>query len=317
MKKYISILVLAVLCIGKITSQVMDPINLPLSGTQTGNNKYKAVNIQSTQLINSGKTTYIAGNEIVLNPGFEVKPGAEFEAIVENDSLNHLTLMTYNIKKQSYSENGGVIKLSGADVVAVQEIIFGTNNFTTLKNAAEMEGEGCATYLTTLAGYGIALLWKASFGAPINYKAKKIKSSSADADRHRAYIIAEFSDFCIVSTHYSLVQSDRNTMTNTILSENIIVNCKNSGKPIYIAGDFNEEPNGEAIGIFINNGNFEVLNNIIPSHATRPSGTHIDLILEDNNNLNHKIIDRGIPAAADTTYTLSDHLPYVVKVKLK
>jgi len=56
------------------------PTNLTLSGTQTGNKEYTAKNnIQSTQVINSGKTTYTAGNKVVLSPGFKVELGSEFK----------------------------------------------------------------------------------------------------------------------------------------------------------------------------------------------------------------------------------------------
>ena len=328
-KKIISIIIITALCLWKINSQVIVP-NLSLSGTQTGNNEYKAVNIQSTQIINSGKTTYTAGNEILLNPGFEVKSSAEFEAIMEDDSLNHLVLMTYNIAKNKYKKNAKVIASVNPDVVAVQEIR-GQQNFNTLKNETGLEGRMCVTIAGVyLWNYGIALMWKPSFGTPA-IKKVEMSTSAADADSKRAYIIADFKDFYFISTHYSSAQEpteDRIEMTNAILNEDVV---KNYRKPIYIAGDLNESPhNGRAIALFRASG-FEVLNDITRRYqynyngvygewyddATRQGGAMIDLILEKNTNPKRKIIERGIPAAADTTFTISDHLPYYTKVKIK
>jgi len=61
---------------------------------------------------------------------------------------------------------------------------------------------------------------------------------------------------------------------------------------------------------------FEVFNDMDkPEHATCESGGKPDLILERNANPNREIIDRGVPPNADDT--LSDHLPYYVKVRYK
>jgi endonuclease/exonuclease/phosphatase family metal-dependent hydrolase len=103
-------------------------------------------------------------------------------------------------------------------------------------------------------------------------------------------------------------------MTNSILNEDIV---KNYRKPVYIAGDMNAEPEDDAITDFTNE-DFEVLNDTEnPYHCTSTDGRYIDLILEWNKNPNHKTIDKGIPAGADRTFTISDHLPYYVKVKFK
>ena len=63
---------------------------------------------------------------------------------------------------------------------------------------------------------------------------------------------------------------------------------------------------------------FEILNDTANlGHATRPGNTLIDLILELNNNPSRELIWRGIPYNADRTYTISDHLPYLVKLNYK
>jgi hypothetical protein len=61
------------------------PVSLNLSGTLSGFNSYQAKQkIESTQIINSGFTSYEAGTEIELLPGFEVKAGAGLEININN-----------------------------------------------------------------------------------------------------------------------------------------------------------------------------------------------------------------------------------------
>jgi hypothetical protein len=60
------------------------PTNSTLSGTKTGYKAYTVLNkIESTQDISSGMTEYIAGNEIVLKPGFHAHTGSDFSAKIE------------------------------------------------------------------------------------------------------------------------------------------------------------------------------------------------------------------------------------------
>ncbi|MDE5703907.1 MAG: hypothetical protein K2H70_03685, partial [Bacteroidales bacterium] len=93
------------------------------------------------------------------------------------------------------------------------------------------------------------------------------------------------------------------------------------GKPVYIAGDLNEDPRQGCILIFKDNG-FKVLNDRDdPSHATGSGGGYVDLILEHNVKPNHQLLDRGIPLSDEERATwrdnVSDHFPYRVKVKIR
>ena len=321
---------MTVLCSGIINSQTTTPANQSLSGTQTGYNEYEALNsIQSTQVINSGTTTYTAGNEIVLKPGFHAKPGSKFEAVID-DVSNRLTIMTYNLwSNDKISEHAEVITKSGADIIAIQEMRK-TPNFNSLKNKTGLNGEfyvlkggGWAIFEWMIPDYGIALLWKPTLGTPIIHKKYiDIPGGGSDNDSRRGYIIAEFNDYCFISTHYSLNPEQRIEMTNKILNETIVQSYKNSGKPVYIGGDFNEQPHEPAISMFTNPSNgFEVLNDTFsPTHATF-GGKYIDLILEHNTNPNRAVIDRGIPSCipwpTGWITVVSDHYPYYVKVKFK
>lgn len=342
---FFSVLIMTIMYVGVVHSQNI-PTNLLLSDLETVENQYNAGDIQSTQTVNSGTIIYRASNAIVLKPGFHAKAGSNFRAAID-DFSNCINIMTYNIHKQDYYENGKVIKTSGADVVAVQEISRYplSGNFNRLKEQAGMEGEFVRTMHMVVGRYGIALLWKSSLGTP-NVTYKRIESSSADTDSHRAYIVAEFTDFCLVSTHYSLAPSDQIEMTNSILKHSVVKACQSAGKPVYIAGDLNPKDKDSypssvtPIDLFASSG-FEVLNYTdrianhgyyIRHHATSEEGGLLDLILGHNQNPNHEIFWRGVPECLwasdlpngytggeykDWRFVISDHLPYLIKVKLK
>lgn len=248
-----------------------------------------------------------------------------------NSDNGDLIVMTYNLGSRAhYTELAEVIKNSNADVVAVQEVR-GSDQFISLKNKTGMNGNMCITIPGLFFwDYGIALLWKSSMYNPLSMDEVLMLSafSGNDTDPFRAYIVAEFYKICIVSTHYSLHCFDQWDMTSSILNHNLVTKCKNSGKPIYIAGDLNptEEDGRYSLYKFQLNG-FEILNdmtmkadppgsnNYVYEHATRPGGGMPDFILEYNKNPDKELIYRGIPPGA--SYTISDHLPYRVKVKYK
>jgi hypothetical protein len=75
--------------ISKKRSYLINPIpaNQTLSGSVTGFQAHEAgQTITSTQVINSGVTSYKAGEKITLGPGFKVEAGARFSASVEEVS---------------------------------------------------------------------------------------------------------------------------------------------------------------------------------------------------------------------------------------
>ena len=308
------------------------PLNLPLSGTVTGNQYQKGSSIESTQVIESGKTTYLAEEDVVLNAGFEVKAGAEFEVMFDRDSFHIVTMMTYNIWIQStdkYKDHANIIKESKADVVSVQEVKGESRFNNILKKNSGYDGVMCVTTNKGSDKYGIAMLWNPNtVEKPIEIDPKTMETPNDGSDPKRAYIVAEFRDFCFVATHYSLVYEHREEMTNQILQHRIVQKCTASGKPIYVAGDMNGEPEDNAIKIFEKN-NFSVLNNTEKTEdgkkyidSTMNGGIMIDLILEYNTNPYRKKIDRGI-ALSETRKKnwlekkISDHFPYFVKLKVK
>lgn len=305
------------------------PDDLTLTGTETGDKDYRTKTIVSSQIIASGETQYWAEEGITLDPGFEVKPGAEFYADVEPDSVHLGKMMTYNLKGKhtEYKEHAKVVKNANPDVVAVQEVR-GLHKFKILKEKSGYKGER----FCTIVDYGIGLLYKkSSVGDPIQIKKKLVATYDKWYEIYRGFMVAEFRDFCFVATHLSLKKDGRKKMANQILDNDIVKDCMKEGKPVYIAGDMNEAPGDEdkrsAVPIWEANG-FEIVNSIemLPGSnkfvdSTRQGGNMIDLILEHNVNPKHKTINRGVPippAQRNQFFeSISDHLPYFVKVKVR
>ncbi len=330
-----------------------------LAGTKAGN--YEATSlILSTQTLSKGTTTYVAGDQIVLRPGFRVKAGSEFVATIDNPS-NYLTIMTYNVHKEHYEDNGKVIKESNADIVSIQEITdiedpggaLTNNAFKTLKDESGLEGVfypmhefKIPTLIPPLAvnhNTGIALLWdQAKLGRP-KTAFHRIFTYFDDGDIARGYIIAEWDDFVVVATHLSTDIDANKRLVQDILKENAV----KSGKTVFIAGDLNPRPSdgiprpsdGYETKKHLQNNGFEILNRTdrddkyMTYHATNEGGgTQPDLILWKNKKSNSRMISRGVPEclwAKDESndypgglyqnwrFHISDHLPYIVKVKFK
>lgn len=153
------------------------PDTLSLSGVQTDDNHYEAVNIQSSQIIESEKTTYRASNSITLKQELHAK----LNASIDNFS-NRLNIMTYNLgpsnKSEYYIKHADVISSSGADIIALQEVR-GNPNFNRLKNITGLKGEMCVTkgkiiwpFDWAAEDYGICVFWNPSLGTPVITKRK-------------------------------------------------------------------------------------------------------------------------------------------------
>ncbi len=384
--KNISLIVMmTVWCSGVVNAQ---NAAIALVSTKAGN--YEATNvIVSTQVLSKGTTTYVAGNQIVLRSGFQVKAGSEFVGTIDNPS-NYLTIMTYNVENNGVlSKSAEVIKASDVDIVAIQELAtieeiptplgeikdwltpkfirnwekkleestITINGLDILKEKTGFEGKMSVAfefpgYIIGIPGanfkVGGALLWNkkklGSLKSPI--KTCVIRTPGDDAPYH-TYLVAEFADVAIIATHLPLNTNENKNVLEAILNEKIIT----SGKNVIIAGDLNPRPDNRAeegkdgkttINSLENKG-FKLLNNRDTYwdgndneydyvEATRNSGGQPDLIFWKNQNQNYKVISRGIPEClwaedrpngypggqyANWRFKISDHLPYVVKIKLK
>ena len=233
----------------------------------------------------------------------------------------NINFMTYNLQGNTglnyqflrISKLAQVISESGADLVAVQEVA-GSSNFNNLKTATGLAG---SWYDIAGDGYGIGILWKSSLGTPQITNVKVNPTSGSTDSESRAYIIAEFNDFCFISTHFSLNAVDRDSM-----AARMIRYANAAGKTVFVGGDFNAQPTYRAMVILQNN-NFTILNNL--SENTYPSSSPaslIDMILgfrKNETDKNYTVVSKGIPTAPSgvTLADISDHLPYKVTIDIE
>jgi len=230
-------------------------------------------------------------------------------------TYNLLTNTGLNLQSSRISKLAQIISASGADIVAVQEVC-GNSNFNNLKSQTGMEGAWYDIGNYPLYGYGIGILWKSSLGTPTITNYKVLHKEGSNDSEDRAFMVAEFNNFCFISTHFALDAIDRDTMTARIIR---VVNTL--GKTVFVGGDFNAAPNYRCMLTFQENG-FEILNDL--NHLTYPSDNPtslIDMILgfrKNPSDVRYTIIDRGIstPPSGISFPDASDHLPYYVKVEL-
>ncbi len=235
-------------------------------------------------------------------------------------TAENINLMTYNLLTNTWETGlqssridrlGQVIKASGADVVAIQELV--GSNFNKLKDKSGLTG---SFYDISGNNFGNGILWRASMGTPTITNVKILPLEGSSDSSTRSYTVAEFTDFFFISTHFSLNADDRDNMTASI------INFANSaGKTVFVAGDFNAAPNFRAMLTFQSN-NFVILNDL--SVLTFPSDVPtalIDMVLvfrKNETDINYSLVSRGIPTppAGISLSAISDHLPYNVTINL-
>jgi endonuclease/exonuclease/phosphatase family metal-dependent hydrolase len=223
-------------------------------------------------------------------------------------------ILSYNVRNCrgmdniiSYQRIANVINRIAPEVVALQELDSATqrsNGIVVLDQLASL------TSMYKIYGasidyqggkYGIGILSKEK---PISWKVVALPGR----EERRSLLIVELNDYFICCTHFSLTEEDR------IASVDIINNSlKNFSKPIFLAGDFNADPESQVIKSIENK--WYVLND--PLQPTIPASSPsrcIDFIFASNYN---GYTFETIKTVVEQEYVASDHLPVWVEVKIK
>jgi endonuclease/exonuclease/phosphatase family metal-dependent hydrolase len=219
------------------------------------------------------------------------------------------TLVTYNVRnakgmdnKTDYDRIASVIKNTKADIVGLQEldsITKRSDSTYVLEVIAKKAGYNYvyASAISYQGGrYGVGILSKQK---PKTYYSVPLPGK----EEERVLLIAEFKDFIVFCTHWSLTDADRMRSVDIINAE-----AKKFKKPVYLLGDLNAEPNSNAISALKTQWNL-----LTGEEATFPATTPtkcIDYIFTRNNS-GIKIKNRSVinePMA-------SDHRPVMVKLR--
>lgn len=175
--------------------------------------------------------------------------------------------MSYNVRnakgmddRTDYDRVAKVIKEARPDVVAVQEIDSVTQRsggLFVLEEIGRRAGYACS--------YAPAIDYQGGkYGIGILFRQKPVKVhhiSLPGREERRALLVAEFKKYIVCVAHLSLTAADRMASLPLIIEETAKLS---PDKPIFFAGDFNDEPDSE----FINSLklHFDILSDI-----TRPT----------------------------------------------
>ncbi len=163
---------------------------------------------------------------------------------------HEVRLMSYNVRnclgldgKVSYDRVARVINEANPDAVAIQELDSMTSRFPdqdVLRNLAERTGM-YPVYAASIdfrgGKYGIGMLTREK---PLSFRRVPLPCRSEP----RSLLIVELPDYYYCSTHLSLNAEDRVTDAKIIVDE-----FANLDKPAFLAGDFNAEPDEEAMRV--------------------------------------------------------------------
>ncbi len=199
-----------------------------------------------------------------------------------------------------------VIKAANPDWVAVQEIdrnsdrVGGVDQTAELARLCGMKGTFVKKIAQPGGDYGLAILSKEE---PMSVS-KVLMPGSAHT---RCLEIVEFKDYIVACTHFPLKAELRDRA-----AEIVRVNLAGLGKPVFIAGDFNAEPESNAIAIMKKS--FTILSDVTkPTFRADNPDTCIDYIMVDTAHADRvKVLSRKTVAAPEAT----DHCALVVTASL-
>jgi endonuclease/exonuclease/phosphatase family metal-dependent hydrolase len=160
--------------------------------------------------------------------------------------------------------------------------------------------------------YGASIAYQGGkYGIGILTKEKPVKweiIALPGREERRSLLIVELKKYVVCCTHFSLTEEDR------IASVDIINNSlKNFTKPVFLAGDFNAEPESQVIKSIENS--WYLLSN--PKQPTIPSNNPqrcIDYIFAANFN-GHNF--ETVQTVVEQEPVASDHLPVWAVVRIK
>ena len=228
-------------------------------------------------------------------------------------SQEKMSIMTYNIRNgvgmdniADYERTADVIKKYHPDIVAIQEIDSVTNRsnqrfvIKDIAKFADLDYVFAPAISYDGGKYGIGILSKEK---PL----KTYQRQLPGREEQRTFLVAEFQNYIFICVHLSLTPEDQIISMNIIRDE-----LKKMRKPIFIAGDFNAEPNSETVKLLEQK--FDILTPL--GAKTYPADSPIEAI-------DYIAIDKRL----SKTYSLdnasvlyepiaSDHRPILVELSI-
>ena len=257
---------------------------------------------------------YAIMEKIVLN---ELAP--ELAAREAEQQGARLRLMSYNVRNcngmdgESYDCRRVAETISSCcpDVVAVQELDSATvrsGGEFIIGKLAQYTGMHCV-YAPAIAFdggcYGVGLLCREE---PVRYEYVSLPGR----EESRVLLMAEFSDYIYCCTHLSLTESDR-LASVPIIEKALKKFAKGCGKPVFIAGDWNDTPDSALLAMMSRS--FEILSDTsactFPSPAPDCTIDYIARWKKSSSSALSEVVSRSVYCAPRA----SDHRPVGVSLK--
>lgn len=219
-------------------------------------------------------------------------------------------MMSYNVRNakglddiRDFQRIANVINDAHPDVVAIQELDSVTARSGKIDVLKEIAGRTRMNHYYAAAinydggKYGIGMLSKVQ---PIRVK----RLALPGREEQRALLIAEFDNYIYACAHLSLTEEDRMESLAILRKE-----AKVSGKPFFLAGDFNAEPESSFIKELKKD--FQVLSSGKPTFPANEPKEVIDYIISAKQEV---ATFAGRSASVIDEPLASDHRPILVEV---
>jgi Metal-dependent hydrolase len=237
-------------------------------------------------------------------------------------SSKSLTIVQYNVGAFSKEIDNSIPMISdmmkelGADALSLNEVdsCNGRHRNDQLADFAAAMGDwyncyGCAMPYKG-GGYGVGALTKDRIVRSVTLHLEKGSGSEP-----RACTIVETKEYVLASTHLDYRTADAQVLQAKQITDYMLREYSSSGKPVFLCGDFNAEPDSEVIGFL--RGSWKILSVQGNTYSAVDPHSCIDYIMLLDNGVPCKVLSASIPMefSSGDVKVASDHLPVLLKVK--
>ncbi len=237
-----------------------------------------------------------------------------------------LRLVTYNVGSFSKSDKTSCGLVSAmmlelkADVISFNELDRNTDRSGRVDQLAEvaagMDGwKYVFAKAISLGGgeYGNGIAYNpVTVGEPVS----QFTIAFPEAAEPRVCLVLEFEDFVFASTHLDVASPTERVAEVTEITRQMMDRFAGKGKPVFLAGDMNEQPADPAISKLKENWSMSSTN--APTYPSDSPKTCIDIIFLMDNSGKCTVAGAGVGNrfTSGNVAVASDHLPVYVDIML-